>query len=534
MKSFKQFVLIKESEAGERDGQGKKNNNWKKETEHITLPKGFIPPSKMRPVIRAFEKSKDIVVHDDLSKPATMPKKTLYLVGGPVRDFVKGKSINDYDLATNATPEQVGQILSGAGFKYSGDRSGKEGKEFNAPKSVKYSDKESPVKVEKSTGDDHMTWFVQGRDNSPEQKVFVIGAKVGDEVFEIATFRKDVNVVDGEAEVDFVDDPREDAARRDLTINAMYIPLDKADKENKKLYDFHGGHEDLKKGVVKTVGSAEDRFEEDPLRVFRTIRFHCRFGANSELDPEVKKAIPKFLNMGDRLRGLNRIKDEFEKALKHPEIDPKCYIGILKSTKLLDILFPGVVFDPPSGMPQEIRSERDKILQVAWLLQHNPMSKIKEVLGVSREAGGVGHTPRGPKQTGWQAIDSKAVEFLLRLKDFSPNEVYHYIKSAKGTGLSTNQMRKWVEMFGGEKRADIKGVDPVSVGKLANYMDRFGGQVQSKWEAGGPEDKCEMCNGQGEINGFLCPECKGQKTLKPEKRGSVIARMESDKFKDFK
>ena len=90
-------------------------------------------------------------------------------------------------------------------------------------------------------------------------------------------------------------------------------------------------------------------------------------------------------------------------------------------------------------------------------------------------------------------------------------------------------------MFGGsEKRADIKGVDAAHVGKFANYVDRFGGKVQSKWEDGGEADVCEMCNGEGIVNGFMCPECKGSKTLKPEKRGQVISRMEADKFKEFK
>lgn len=523
MKSFKQFVLIKESEAGERDGQGKKNSNWKKETEHVSLPKGFIPPSKMRPVIRAFEKSKDIVVHDDLSKPATMPKKTLYLTGGAVRDFVKGKSLNDYHLATNATPEQIATILSGAGFKYSGDRSGMEGEgeEFNIPKNVKYTDKEDSVNVKKSSGDDHMTFYVQERDNSVDHKVYAIGAKVGNEKFKIATFRKNDEIVDGEAgEVVFVDDPREDAAGRDLTFNAMYIPLEKTDKENKKLYDFNGGYEDLKNGVTKTIGNAGDRFEEDPLRAFRAIRLHCRFGNNSELDSEIKKGIDKFLNskLRHKTSRIEEFKKEFEKALKHDEIDPACYIRLLRDLKLLDVLFPDVDFGNSLKVPQEIKSEKDKILQVAWLLQHNPTSKIRETLGEFR----------GENKTGWSPIDSQAVQFLINLKNFSPDEVSQYVKQSRGTGLSTSQIRKWVDMFDG------KGINPDQVGKFANYIDKFSRRL-STWPEAQEKgmDVCDMCDGEGEINGFLCPDCKGCRKLNPSKRDKVLSNLEALKFGEF-
>jgi tRNA nucleotidyltransferase/poly(A) polymerase len=520
MKSFKQFVLIKESDAkGERDGVAEeKSSNWKKETEHISLPKGFIPPSKMRPVIRAFDKSKDIIVHDDLSKPATMPKKTLYLTGGAVRDFVKGKSLNDYHLATNATPEQVGQILSGAGFKYSGDKSGKDG-EFNVPKKVKYSGKEKKddVKVDHSDGDDYMTWWVDERDNSADKKAFAIGAKVGDEVFKIETFRKDIDVIDGQAaEVDFVDNPKEDADRRDLTFNAMYIPLEKADKENKKLYDFHGGYEDSKKGATNTVGDAKDKFQEDPIRAFRAIRFHCRFGDNSELDPEIKKAIEKFLDseLSNKTSQVKEIKKEFEKALKHDEIDPKCYIEILKQTGLLKVLFPGVEFDPPSGIPDEISSERDKVLQVAWLLQHNSESDIEKVLG--------GDSPS-------DAIDSRAVRFLLDLRNYSHDKVYDSIKSIKGTGLDPVQLEKWMKMFQNGSRSL-----PAEVGKFNDYIKKNKGDTVSSWEDAQEAglDFCPHCQ-DGIYRGQLCGSCEGGGLLPLKYRQDAVKEMERRSILDF-
>src|SRR5690606_36996563 len=129
---------------------------------------------------------------------------------------------------------------------------------------------------------------------SEDGKVFVIGANVDGEEFDIATFRKDAKVTDGAAEVDFVDNPHADASRRDLTINALYIELSKADGENSKLYDPTGkGFHDVKHNIVRTVGKAEERFQEDKLRVLRAIRFHCKFGSGSQMDQEIEKAIPK-------------------------------------------------------------------------------------------------------------------------------------------------------------------------------------------------------------------------------------------------
>ena len=117
--SFKKFVLIKEG-AEDEASSGGASKDWKKQ--YTQLEKGFIPPPNMRPIIQAFLDSGNIEIQADLTKPMKMPKKSLFLVGGPVRDFLKGKTPKDLDLATNATPEQVAHILHNAGFKTKGKR----------------------------------------------------------------------------------------------------------------------------------------------------------------------------------------------------------------------------------------------------------------------------------------------------------------------------------------------------------------------------------------------------------------------------
>jgi len=508
-RSFKDFVVIKEA-AGDKD--------WKADAAGPQLKRGFIPPAKLRPVIRAFLNSDKIVLqHDTGPKPVTMPKKTLYLVGGPVRDFIKGKSIKDLDLATNATPAQVATILSAAGFKRAGDRSGKGGSDLKLPNGFLNQDGRE-VSIEDAKGGDNLLWFIKGRDNSEERKVFVISAVVDGEEFEIATFRKDAKVVDGQAAVDFVDNPKEDAERRDLTINALYIELTKPDGENKTLYDpTRSGIHDLEQGHVKTVGRAKDRFDEDPLRVMRAIRFHCRFSKSEALDPEIAKAIPHFLNLPERV-ALERIRDEFLKGLLHPEVDVRKYLGIYKQTGLINAIFPGLRLDPVTSVPAQFTDKKDKVLALAWLLQHNPAEKVDAVLSPKRIVAGQA------KLTGWQTEERRAVVYLLKLKEFTPDRVYDYLKAKDGTGLSAQQIRDWVEMFqtGGQPRRPFWSQQ---VKKFADYQR---GVTWDDAKASG-KDVCQAC-AMGDP--AACSQCKGTGTLPPEKRSLVIKDLETDRFRN--
>jgi tRNA nucleotidyltransferase/poly(A) polymerase len=341
-----------------------------------------------------------------------------------------------------------------------------------------------------------MVWYVKGRDNSPERKAFVIGAVVNGEEFDIATFRRDAKVEDGQAAVDFADNPKEDAIRRDLTINALYIELNNPDGENKKLYDPTGhGHYDLENGRVRTVGKAEERFQEDPLRVMRAIRFHCKFGKSDELDPEIKAAVPKFLNLDERI-AIDRIRGEFLKGLMDPEVDLRKYLATYQNTRLLHTVFPGLRFDGPATIPVQFSDRKDKVLALAWILQHNPIEKVDQALSPYRQVGGE------KKDTGWQTQERNAVIFLLKLKDFQPDQVYHMMKGRAGTGLSPKQIKDWADMFH----------KPGQTSNWGHRVKAFADHVPSvKWEH--------------------VPQHVAQ-SVQPHERGHVIAALEVEKFKD--
>lgn len=170
----------------------------------------------------------DMFVPDDIKAIATVFKDNgykLFIVGGAVRDFLLNQKIKDYDLATDALPDSVEQIMAKAGFK-----------------------------------------------TLPTGKAFgVINVFTNQGEYEIATFREDQNK-GRKPNVNLGATIESDAARRDLRINALYYDID-----SNEIIDLVGGIDDIKNKTIQMVGNPQERFEEDPLRILRFFRFLCRF-----------------------------------------------------------------------------------------------------------------------------------------------------------------------------------------------------------------------------------------------------------------
>jgi tRNA nucleotidyltransferase/poly(A) polymerase len=466
MKTFKQFIenkrAINESEEKDRE------KNWKQE--YVNLDPGFKPHSNMRPIIQAFLDSGSIELTNDTSKKVTMPKKSLYLVGGAVRDIVRGERPKDFDMATNATPEQIALILHNAGFKVPSkndergqpmpdyDRSGKhDASDLRKAKEMNISFKPSL----QGEGDAKI-WYLKGRDASSDNKPFVIGAVVNGEEFEIATFRKDAKTVQGQSEVHFVDNPLEDAERRDFTMNAMYIELSKADGENKRLYDpTKKGYSDANEGRVRSVGAASKRFEEDGLRVMRALRFHSKYGSEKSIDPELADAIPQFAE----LKGiaLERVREEFLKGLDDKSIDPAKYVRNYARFGLLPKVFPGVSLR--KQVPPALKNKRDRFLALAWILQDNPVDRVKSVLDAKRTNGDREY------HTGWSSLERDTVCYLLKLKEFDDDRLDELLKSKKALGVTSDQIKRWVELFDVPLKGKIMSPRPMWSQKVKRFAE---------------------------------------------------------------
>ena len=274
----------------------------------------------------------------DIHRLFTKNKKKLYIVGGAVRDAILGKRPKDFDLATDANPDEVLQIAKRGGL--------------------------STVEVGKSFG------------------VVVVNGH------EIATFRKDIGKGRRPDSVEYTD-IEGDVRRRDLTINALFYDLDQ-----EEIVDLVGGIEDLKSKQVKTVGNPKDRFEEDPLRKLRALRFAGQLGGR--IDTETEEA----LNSDPSLKGVSpeRIRDEFLKGIKRSK-DVSDYLRLADDLGVLSNILPKVRLTKPY-----INESNYQIL-LAYLLQNTNVDKLGKYLN---------------KLT-YTVEDVRNIKFLIRLLNFDPS-----------------------------------------------------------------------------------------------------------------
>ncbi len=170
-----------------------------------------------------------------------------FIVGGAVRDLIVGLEPKDFDVATNATPNQVRALFRRARII---------GKRF--------------------------------------QLVHVV---FGQEIIETSTFRANATAADTQTDEhgrilrdNLFGTQEEDAARRDFTLNAFYY-----DPITEEVIDYHQGVPDLKKRVVRMIGDPEQRYREDPVRMLRALRFAAKL--NATLDPATREPIARMAQL---------------------------------------------------------------------------------------------------------------------------------------------------------------------------------------------------------------------------------------------
>src|SRR5580698_2541973 len=246
-----------------------------------------------------------------------------YLVGGCVRDILLGREPADYDVATDATPDEVMRIFPdayGVGAQFG-------------------------VVLVPAGG-------VVG-DVSTESRTV-----------EVATFRSDISYTDGRHpdEVRFSKDPREDVQRRDFTINGMML-----DPVGNEVLDFVGGQADLKDRVIRCIGEPDLRFGEDKLRMLRAVRFAARFGF--EIDSPTFAAIRKLAPHIHRV-SRERVRDELTKMLTEGRARPAFLL--LDGTGLLHEVLPEIEAMKGVEQPPQFHPEGDVFAHTLLLLEKLP------------------------------------------------------------------------------------------------------------------------------------------------------------------
>lgn len=311
--------------------------------------------------------------------------KKLYVVGGAVRDFLTGDKPKDFDLATDALPDEVLEMLQG---KY---KTNLQGKAFG---------------------------------------VVVVYTKDEPAGMEIATFRSDISK-GRNPEVKLGVTIEDDVKRRDLTYNALFYDLDE-----RKIVDLVGGVKDLENKETKMVGDPTERFDEDSLRILRSFRFASRYGHPLHIDTE--KAIKKRKQLqnidpetGEMKRiSQERVWEEMKKSWSQAK-DYNNYLEFFTKYDMWEEVFPG------SNINTELVESKDFVVVIANLFK-------KEELGALR----IGYNLENRLVQDYK-IESdlaKKVVFLISFLNFRPEDVFDFYKKKKQSGIEDSTILEWLDV----------------------------------------------------------------------------------------
>jgi putative nucleotidyltransferase with HDIG domain len=233
------------------------------------------------------------------------------LVGGCVRDLLLGREPKDYDVATDARPDQIVAIFP---------RSGLVGAQFG-----------------------------------------VVLVREQDATVEVATFRSDLEYIDGRRPegVRFESSPREDALRRDFTINGLFLDPISGEK-----LDYVGGSADLQNRVIRAIGDPVVRFQEDHLRLMRAVRFAARLGF--QIEPVTMEAMRELAPAIHRV-APERVRDELVRILT--EGGARYGFELLDTSGLLQEILPEISAMKGVEQPPEFHPEGDVWIHTLMMLE---------------------------------------------------------------------------------------------------------------------------------------------------------------------
>ena len=244
------------------------------------------------------------------------PESEIRYVGGCIRKIINQEKVDDIDLATNLEPNQVCEVLKKHNISYY------------------------------ETGIDHGT----------------ITAVEDNFKFEITSLRKDVFTDGRHAKVEFSKNWKEDASRRDFSINSIY-----SDKDG-NLFDPYDGKKDLEKGVVNFIGDADKRIKEDYLRILRYIRFFTNYSKRSH-DSEIIRSLK--INIGGVAQiSKERLLDELKKIVKVESLEKISKNKL--SMDLMLMIFPELknikIFSRLNSDDKNLLKEKDFIFLLSLII----------------------------------------------------------------------------------------------------------------------------------------------------------------------
>jgi poly(A) polymerase len=343
-------------------------------------------------------------------------------VGGCVRDLLLRLEPKDYDVATSAPPDEVLRLFP---------RAGQVGAHFG-----------------------------------------VVLVHQGSACVEVATFRSDFEYRDGRRpeSVRFETEPREDALRRDFTINALMM-----DPTSGEVLDFTDGRRDLAAGIIRAIGDPEGRFREDHLRMLRAVRFAARL--EFEIEPSTFEAIQAQAPSIQRV-SAERVRDELARILT--EGGARRGFELLDASGLLPQVLPEVAATKGVQQPPEFHPEGDVWIHTLMMLEGMRNPSIELALGVLLHDVGKPETFRIAERIRFDGHVEKGVEIarslLSRLK--FPNAVIEsvealiasHMKFKDAPRMRESRLKRFIRMPGFEAHMELHRLDCLSShGSLENY-----------------------------------------------------------------
>ena len=378
-----------------------------------------------------------------------------YLCGGCVRDILLGREPADYDVTTDAAPNQVMRIFP---------ETYAVGAQFGVVL----------VPIPGDAGAGPPSGGAEGPRPAGESESVMTGAGSKAGVIEVATFRSDVGYSDGRHpdEVRFSNDPREDVARRDFTINGLLM-----DPISGEVLDFVGGREDLEARIVRTIGDPRQRFAEDKLRMLRAVRFAARFGYR--IGPSTFAAIQE---MSAQIHQVSheRVRDELTKMLTEGHARPAFLL--LSESGLLREVLPEISAMKGVEQPPQYHPEGDVFVHTLLLLEKLP-HPCPATLAWGALLHDVGKPPTfrvAPDRIrfdGHVEVGIKMAEAICRRLRFSNDGteqilalVQHHMRFGQITLMKDSTLKKFLRMPRFEEHLDLHRMDcQASHGDLSTY-----------------------------------------------------------------
>ena len=293
-------------------------------------------------------------------------KHQAYLVGGCVRDLLLGYEPADFDVTTSVTPDEVMRIFPetyAVGAQFGVVLVPEPASQPSFASSVSFVP--SVVDSLETSVSNHGEHRETGEDEGDLSKRNTI---------EVATFRADLGYSDGRHpdHVRFSQTPQEDVVRRDFTINGLLLdPITEDGCVRERLtdgvLDFVGGRKDIEAKLIRTIGEAEKRFEEDKLRMLRGVRFAARLGY--AIEPETLAAMQKLAPKIHQV-SRERVREELTKMLT--EGHARRAFELLDQAKLLHEVLPEIEAMKGVDQPPQFHPEGDVFVHTLMLLEKLP------------------------------------------------------------------------------------------------------------------------------------------------------------------